>query len=296
MGIDILKQKVKFKCANNGAEEIPKELFKLTGSGFPGIHTNMNDMVKLSKGLKNYRKDTICKLPFCATVEAEALGASINLGDERIGPRVKNYAFNTIEELINIKDIDLCRGRIGQVLDSVENLSDQNEVVCLNIEGPFTIISSLVDPGIFYSAIRKKRDIVDKFMHFIEENLAAYALEGIKRGAKIISYADPAGAMDIVGPKTYKDLSGKSSCNLLKSVLENKGDFIIHLCGKMSTALEELGFCTSLQVEYDKKFTYGEAINLLFKNDEDAKIIGHSCIKRTPLKIKKPIIWNIKLN
>jgi len=287
---------MKFKCTNNGSEEIPQELFKLIGSEFPRIHTHINDMVKLSKLLKKYKKDTICKLPFCATVAAEAMGASIKFGDEKNGPRVKDYVFDTIEELANIQDIDLCKGRIQQVLDSVESLSGQNEVVSLNVEGPFTIISSLIEPGIFYRAIRKKKEIVDQIMSVVENNLVKYSLEGIKRGAKIISYADPAGAMDLIGPKIHKDLSGRISCNLLKRIQNKTGCFIIHLCGKASTDFEQSGFCSSEPIEYDEMLTYGEAISRLPGNSEDRKIIGHSCIKRTPLKNKKPVIWRITLN
>lgn len=291
-----MEQKVKFKCTSNGSEEIPKELFKLMDSKFPGVHTNMNDMVNLSMALKKYKKDTICKLPFCVTVEAEAMGADIKFGDEKNGPRVNNYVFKSIDQLLNMEEIDLCRGRIKQVLDAVENLSGQKEVVSLNVEGPFTIISSLMEPGLFYRAIRKNGEIIDQFISVIEDSIVKYALAGIKRGAKIISYADPAGAMEIVGPKIYKDLSGRISCNLLKRVRDSAGCFIIHLCGKTSTAFEQSGFCTSESVKYDEKLTYGEAISLLPGNSENIRIIGHSCIKRTPVKIKRPVIWNIKLN
>lgn len=291
-----MKRKSNFKCTSDGLEEIPKEVIKLTGSVFPEIHTNTDEMVKLSKAIKKYKKDTICKLPFCATVEAEAMGADIKLGDKKNGPRVNNYVFNRVEELITIKEIDLCKGRIKQILDSVKNLSHQNEMVSLNVEGPFTIIFSLIEPGIFYRGIKNNKEIIDQFMHIIEDNILRYTLAGIKNGAKIISFADPAGAMDIVGPRLYKDLSGKMSYNLLKKLQNKTETSIIHLCGKTSTAFEQLGFSQSEPVKYDESLTYGEAICFLSKNNEAIKMIGHSCIKKTPFKPKKSDLWWIKLN
>ncbi len=83
--------------------------------------------------------------------------------------------------------------------------------------GSFTIITSLVDSRIFYKAMRKNKEMVYDFLKIIEDNIIKYMEEGIARGAKIISYADPVGgAKDIVGPKVYKDFSGKSSYNILK--------------------------------------------------------------------------------
>ncbi len=294
-GVDIVEVKINFKCTSDNLEEIPQDVINHTRLKFPETHTNMNDMVSLSKALRKYQEDTICKLPFCVTVEAEAMGADINLGDEKMGPRVSDYVFNSIDELVNIEEINLSRGRIKQVLGAVENLSNQNEIVSLNVAGPFTIISSLIEPRTFYSGIRKSREIVDQFMQVIEDNIVKYALEGVKRGARIISYGDPVGALDIVGPRVYKEISGRITYNILKRVGDNLENSIIHLCGKTSTAFEQLGFSKSEPIEYDEKLTYGEVIGDLLEKNEDVKIIGHSCIKRTPLKIKDSVIWRIEL-
>src|SRR3712207_7159909 len=48
------------------------------------------------------------------------------------------YLFNSIDELENIKEIDLNNGRIKEVLDAIEKLARQGENVILNVEGPFT--------------------------------------------------------------------------------------------------------------------------------------------------------------
>lgn len=291
-----MQSKVTFKCVGDNFETIPESIAEEKGISFPAAHTNREDISVLAKELKNHRKDTICRVPFCTTVEAEALGANIKLGDEKVGPRVQRYIYNSVEELENIQEINLSKGRIQEVLNAVEILKNQGEIVCLNVEGPFTIISSLIDPMIFYRGIRKNREIVNKFIKVIEDSIVKYILEGIKRGADIISFADPVGAMDIVGPKTYKELSGKANLNILKRVQPYLKNTLIHLCGKTSTAFEEIGFCESVPKEFDKNLTYGEAVLQLLEKDNDVKIIGHWCIKRTPIKKREPVIYSIKLN
>lgn len=291
-----MKSKVTFKCVGDNFEMIPDSIVKEKGISFPVAHTNKDDISLLAKELKNHKKDNICRIPFCVTVEAEAMGANIKLGNEKTGPRVDSYIYNNIEELEYIEDIDLSKGRIKEVLDAVEIIKNQGEIVCLNVEGPFTIISSLIDPMIFYRGIRKNRDIVDKFIKVIEDSIVKYILEGIKRGADIISFADPVGAMDIVGPKMYKEVSGKISLNILKRVQPYLNKTLIHLCGKTSTAFEEIGFCEALPIEFDKNITYGQSILELLEKNNDVKIIGHWCIKRTPIKKRESVIWKIQLS
>lgn len=285
-----------FKCEGESFEQIPDDIFNKTGLSFPQAHSNKEDMAILAKEMKQFKDDVICSVPFCVTVEAEALGGNINLGDNKVGPRVNQYAFSSMEELRDIEEIDFTKGRIKEVLDCVEVLNGQKEFVSLNVEGPFTIISSLIDPIHFYKAIRKDRELVNRVMQIIENSIVKYIEAGIKKGAKIISYADPVGALDIVGPKVYKEISGKISRNILSRVHAQLGDSIIHLCGKTSTAFEKIGFSTACKINVDENLTYGQAIYQLLEEKPDIKIIGHRCIKKTPLKMGNPVIWEIKIS
>ncbi len=284
-----------FKCVSDNLEEIPEEVVESIGINFPEIHTKAEYIASLSRELKKYKKDTLCRVPFCNTVEAEALGGKIKLGDANAGPRVESYVFNSVEEMQQIGEIDLSKGRINEVLKAVEILKSEGETVVLNVEGPFTIVTSLVDSRIFYRALRKNKDIVDEFFNVLENNIVKYMNEGIKRGAQIISYGDPVGALNIVGPKVFKEYSGKSAFNILKNIEGKLNGSIIHLCGQISSAFQKMDFIETYPIKFDEGTTYGEAINYILENKKDIHIIGHNCIKRTPLKLKDPILWAIKL-
>jgi MtaA/CmuA family methyltransferase len=290
-----MENKVEFKCEGENLEQIPESIIEKTGITFPEAHRDKNQMATLAKEIRIYKNDTVARIPFCVTVEAEALGGDIKLGDEKSGPRVRGYRFEDVDEMQQISEMNLEEGRIKEVLDCVELLSNQGEAVALNVEGPFTIISSLIDPVNFYKGVRKNKEAVANIIKVIEDSIVNYIIEGLQRGARIISYGDPVGAMDIVGPKIYEELSGKTSYNILKRVEKHLNGAVVHICGKTSVAFVKLGFAETVPVEFAEDMKYGDAINIAINEGSDIKFIGHRCIKKSPFMLGNKVLWSIKL-
>lgn len=284
---------INFICKGDGFEEIPRHILERANLSLPKAHTNKGDIAVLSKEIAREYKDNICKVPFCVTVEAEALGAKINLGDNIYGPRVNEYVFDTIEELKSIREIDLFSGRIKEVLDAIETLSNEGETVCLNVEGPFTIVSSLIKSNTFYKELRKNKGTIDEILEKIKKSIVKYCIEGIRKGAKIISYGDPAGNIDIIGPKIYKDFSGRVSYEILKELEPYLDHSIVSICGKMSMGLDSMGYIEPESVEYSEFMKYGQAILDIIENKKHVKFIGYNCMKNTSAMLNKPIVWEI---
>lgn len=285
---------IDFKCEGENLEQIPEEIIR-TGVSFPKAHTDKDEMAKLAKALRVYKGDVITRVPFCVTVEAEALGAKIKLGNEKVGPRVESYAIAQVEDLAHIQPIDFTKGRIKEVLDAVEILSRDGETVALSVEGPFTIISSIIDPMLFYKGLRSNPEVIAQFLDRLEDGLVEYIREGIKRGARIISYGDPVGSPDIVGPRVYREISGKRSYSILKKAEAFIGNAVIHLCGKTSTAFAKLELCDVEARETAQGITYGQAIYDLLEQNPGVHFIGHRCIKHSLLPLNKPVVWGIHL-
>ena len=284
-----------FKCPGSYSEWIPRELLSSSKHRFPQAHTDMTALAGLAWDIKRHKKDSVCKLPFCLTVEAEAMGANINLVDTKHGPRVKNYAFSHIEELETIKKINFQTGRIKVVLDAIEYLARQNEIVALNFNGPFTILSSLIEPKTIYSAIRKNNESIVRGLKKIEENIVDYALQGLRKGARILSYADPAGGIDMIGPKMYQQHSGRVTCNILKKLTKTPRRAVIHLCGKSSTALEKTGFSRTFPVPRNQDQTFKDLLSHMIDDNDQTQIIGHSCFRQIAWQKRGTRIWEIRL-
>lgn len=284
-----------FICTGDDLEQIPEEVVRKTGISLPGAHSDKNHMATLAGELKKHRGDVIVRVPFCVTVEAEAYGGHIKLGDALNGPRVDSYRFTSLEEMSKLQSLDLTKGRIKEVLDAVALLVDAGEKVSLSVEGPFTILSSLIDPMNFYKGLRKNPQQIQEILVIIEEGIIRYSLEGIKRGASIISYGDPVGAIGIIGPNVYRDYSGPSSWRIIKGIKEAGGKVLLHLCGKTSTALEKLEMARSYPIASDRAATYGQALLGHLDKATEPIAIGHRCIKGSLNRMANPTLWGIEL-
>jgi len=284
-----------FICKSDDNETIPQELIHSGKVILPNAHMNSKAITNLAILLKEQRKDIFCFIPFCTTVEAEAMGAIVNLGDESFGPRIKNYRFSSLEELEGMNNIDFTTGRIKEVLESIRMLNNSGETPCLKVCGPFTILSYLIDPKVLFKALRKNKDRVQRIIRNIESNVVNYILEGMKMGCKIISYSDPAATLDIIGPKVYSEVSGNITCNILKNLEDLESNCIIHICGKTSLSLAKSNLISLESIKYDNSLTYGEAIKKIIDEENSFKIIGNNCIKISPYKLSNSVLWEVKL-
>lgn len=286
---------LKFKCLGEASQMIPESIINENGLSYEEIHNDKRAMIIAAEKIKELNADFFYKLPFCSTIEADALGASIKLGDLNIGPRVNKYIFSSIDEMCCIGSFDFNRGRISTVLDAVETLSNNGKQVVLNIEGPFTVIASLIEPVEFYKALRKNKDMALSILKKIEDNVVEYMFEAVKRGVKIISYADPMGTIDILGPNIFKEFSAVSTINIIKRCEVFLNEAVIHICGKLTSSLELLEFCKLKNIYFKGEMTYGEAIDKVLKVRSDVTLIGNSCMKMTHKSINNPAVCLIEL-
>lgn len=265
------------KCMGNRTDSIPPKILEKLNISYEEANNNAFKMAMLSKFLRGYKNNKYCTLPFCHTVEAEAFGAAV-VFDRRVGNRISEYCISRTSPTGNIKTINLSKGRISEVLNSIKILKDNGENVILYVTGPISVATSVFESQLFYKAIKKERDKINKMLAVIEDSIVEYMFEAIERGVDIISFADPAGTMDIVGPRVYAEITGKSVYNILKHIENKLTNTIIHLCGKTSTSLEAVGLLKSERIEVDGG-TYFEMIENVRKETKDIKFIGHWCLK-----------------
>lgn len=265
-----------FKCIGNEVESIPENILEKLGLSYEELNKTDSNIVTLSKTLKDHKKNSYCRIPFCHTVEAEAFGSRVTF-DHQFGNRIKEYA---IENMTSIDDLafDLSKGRIAEVLKAISILKKYGENVVLEITGPITTGTSIIETTMFFKSVRKDKENVDKLLKLIEDGIVSYILEAVKNGVDIISITDPAGTLDIVGPKIYKEVSGKTTCNILKRVENQLGDAVVHLCGKTSTSLESIGLVEVEKIQAEGQ-DYFNMIKSLKKDRNDVKFIGHWCLK-----------------
>ena len=227
-----------FNCTYDNSAGIRSEVTEGLGLTFPDAYTHCDTMVTLSKVLKEKDKAVICELPFCHTLEAEAMGGIINLGNEIAGPRAGGYVCTDVEEILNLPDMDFTKGRIQETLLACKKLREEGEHVVFEVAGPFTILNVLIDARYVFKGMRKKPEVMEKVFWKLGDQILKY-MELVKEyGGDLISYADSSGGVNILGPKMMEAVTVNFTYPFLKKIEQLADDkTMILLCPKTTLAL-----------------------------------------------------------
>jgi uroporphyrinogen-III decarboxylase len=205
-GIHLAQKIMDYKCNGANASGISEKIITALKLEFPGSYNDAGSMAEIAAAIKNDTGSSICFLPFCHTVEAQALGGIINLSEGKFGPRAAAYAYNSVEELLRLPDFDFNRGRLKEVLMACQMLKSREEKVVLEVSGFFTILNSLIDVTEIFKACRKNARVVGEIFNFLAKNLFRFIEAAKKAGVNIVSYADPAGSVNILSQGKIKAL------------------------------------------------------------------------------------------
>lgn len=282
-----------FYCEPENMEGLQKEDALLAGCVFPEAYVRLEEMVKLAKFYKESSKDVFCEMPFCHTLEAEALGADIRLGDGTTPPHVGEYCCETLEEMLKLPQMQLESGRMAETLKACRELSESGEKVIFNLSGPLTICNSLIDIRTIFKAFRKCPEqmqvLLDKFCR--EELRLIKAAE--EAGVRWFSYADSAGAVSMIGPNMLEQLTKTFTVPfLVKAYEQMKQDSMMILCPKTTFALLGTGYGVLEDVTLPEVMTYHEACA---KMAGTIKIAGQMCMKRREYQLKNRILKEVVL-
>lgn len=259
----------------------------------PDAYQDRSSMALLAREIKRQERAPFCVLPFCHTLEAEAMGGQIRLGNEMAGPRGGAYIAKSVQELLELPSIDYKKGRIREVLAAARILREQGEQVVLQISGPFTIMSVLIDLKYVFKMLRKEPEMITNLYRKFQTELTAYIKEACDCGIEFISYADPAAGEDILGPIMASQVAEGFThpfLNRAEAVMKNKALMI--LCPKTSGILCETKRAESFPIVLPKPVTYGEAC---MKALGKAAFTGQVCMKNPSCELKDGVLKGIRL-
>jgi len=265
-------------CPGGMMNMIVEDVMDKTGCKWPEAHSDATLMAKLSAGMYEFGGFENYGVPFCMTVEAEAMGAPIIIGSKVNEPRIAEYPINSVTEWSRLKNIELpgivgeekiikdsnvqVGGRIEVVLDAIKILKVKNDGVPIigNLTGPVSLASSLVDPTTFYKEIIRKREASHQFMEFVTDNLIAFGKAQIEAGADVITISDPSATGEILGPKLFAEYGVKYINRIAKELRPLcKTGFIIHICGRLKSIYKELNELESEAISFDSITSVKEA-------------------------------------
>jgi len=224
------------------------EISDLVGGGH---HSETRAMVSAARKINELAGFENFGVPYCLTAEVEALGASVNLGDNLIEPRITRYNDEPLEAIMENYRVDVTTGRMGVVLEAIGELKNSRVPVIGNVSGHISTATSVVDPLEMFKMLRREPDRAAHFFAFINEYLIRYALEMVRAGADVIAISDPTGTGEILGPANFQKFAVPFYQAMIKALHEVGIPVIIHICGNAGNIVESLNGIKADAVSFD---------------------------------------------
>jgi MtaA/CmuA family methyltransferase len=209
-------------------------------------------------GFENYG------VPFAMIVEAEPLGAKVQIGDKLVEERVIEYNSNPLEEIMDTYSvIPRNENRMNIVLNAIGELKNSKVPVIGNITGHISTATSAVDPLVILKMLRKDPERVYSFFKFINNYLIEYAKESINAGADVIVISDPTATGEILGGKNFS----RFAVPLYKEIIDTIHSFnvpvIVHICGNANTIIDGLNSINADGYSFDSMVNMRHAKSML---------------------------------
>jgi [methyl-Co(III) methanol-specific corrinoid protein]:coenzyme M methyltransferase len=185
------------------------------------------------------------RVPFCQTMEAQALGCKLKHGRSRGGnegiPGIDEPPPYKLSDTPEFPDDFLSRGRIPELLKAVrlakKEVGDEAPVVA-GIIGPFTVAGSLLDTVPLLKATFKTPEKIHPFLEIAEKAGTTLAQALIDAGADIISCEDMTASPELIAPNTYSDFELEYQRKQFEAIPVPK---ILHICGNVDAIVEWMG-------------------------------------------------------
>ncbi len=283
-------------CPGGMMNMVTSELMERVKVYMPKAHKDARMMADLAKAVYEEGCFENYGVPFCMTVEAEEMGAKVDMGTCVYEPHVTGYVINSVSEYRRLYPVDVTKGRAKVVLDALRILKEETKDVPIvgNLTGPISTASSVMEPVIFYKELRKKNREAHDYMEFITEQLIAFGRAQIEAGADVIAISDPSGTGEILGPKYFKEFAVTYINRLLDALQDEKMGTIVHICGQMSPVYKEVDEVRSSVLSFDSVVPMKEAREHLkdrvlmgnvstyaleFGDPDRVKLLTRSCVK-----------------
>lgn len=214
-------------------------LMEKCGVTYPEAHQDADLMVRLAGASYEYFGIETMKLPFCMTVEAEALGSTVNFGDQATLPQIDERRFENYEDFEIPQDL-LTRGRIPMVLEAIGKAKKkygEDVAVVASIVGPFTLAGKLFDYQELLMDLLLEPERVAPMLKKVTDLCIQYAQAQQAAGCDVVQVGEASCSGDVISPAIYRDFV--LPCHqALSAALEVPS--VVHICGDCSGHLPYL--------------------------------------------------------
>jgi MtaA/CmuA family methyltransferase len=264
------------------------EVMNRTGHTLPEAHHQPELMSELAVDVHQNTGFENIGVPFCMTVEAEALGSEIDFGTLACEPKIAREVFSSVSQVqFGDPEVLAGSGRVERVAGAIEQLARKNpEVPVLgSLTGPISTAASVVDPITMLKELRKDPANAHRVMDYVSDFLIAYAGRMVEHGATVISIADPTATGEILGPKMFAEYAVRYLNKVIQAIRKSGVPVILHICGNLNTVKHLISSITAnaisadalvnlklLKEEFPELITMGNISTYLLEWDKGARV------------------------
>lgn len=248
-------------CPGGMMNMVTEGVMEVADTWLPAAHTDSAQMARLARAVYDAGCFENVGVPFCMTVEAQAMGAPVELGTSAVEPHVTRQPLQSCEQLAQLRPMNLKAGRPAVVLQAISLLRQQLPEVPVvgNLTGPVSVAASLVEPTVFYKELRKKPTAAHACMAFITEQLMAFGLAMLEAGADVIAISDPSGTGEILGPRYFETFTAAYLNRLIAPLKAAGAQVIVHICGQMQGVYPQLDTVRGDALSFDSAVPMAQA-------------------------------------
>ncbi len=228
------------------------EVMTAEGVAWPEAHSDAETMLRLALAMQEATGLDNLALPFCMTVEAEAYGASIDMGSMSVQPKVSAPILPD-DGSGKVPHPDFGARRAGTLLEALRMAKERRPELPLvgNLVGPFSLLGMLCDPLMLLRWTRREPELVQRMMNRITEDLCEFGMLQVEAGADVICIAEPTATGEILGGRLFRKLVLPCLDRLVRRLHSRGVSVIVHICGDVRTIEAELFELTADAVSFD---------------------------------------------
>lgn len=247
-----------FVCPGGMMNMAVTDVMDSVGESWPRAHTDAQSMARLVLGMAEAGGIENLGAPFCMTIEAEAMGAGVDLGDRQTEPRVVTYAIESLADIDRVRTFDAENSRAVAAAEATRMLVAERPDLPMiaSVTGPISLATSLVEPLVFYRALRRDKAAAHALCELSAQAAMALGDELIDAGADTVCIADPSGTGELIGAKAFDEFSLPYINRIVEHFAARGVPSIVHICGRIEALGTALGRLAAPCISIDSNVSF----------------------------------------
>ncbi|WGI16876.1 methylcobamide:CoM methyltransferase MtaA [Methanonatronarchaeum sp. AMET-Sl] len=236
-----------------------EDLMERSGAAWPEAHSDPQKMFDLAMAAHEIGGLEAVRLQYCLTVQAEALGAEVDMGSHGQQPSIEGHPYEENPETFELPDDYLEKGRIPKIIEAVEIANEEvgdDVAIIVGFAGPTTLAAHLTSTETFMKWFLTNPEKVDHVLDPATQATIEYANALIDAGADILSVCDPVASPELLSPNMFKD---KLGATLEEFANQTSSVNVLHICGDSTAIIDQMAATGFDAISIEEKVNVQEA-------------------------------------